>query len=441
MSSPNFSLKRQYAHYAIPSIVAMWVFSIYTMVDGFFVSNYVGNTALSAVNLAMPLVNTTFALAIIFAVGTSTTIGILLGQQNEEKACEVFSLTTVFLLTFAIIIAGAILLNLNGITRVLGAEGETFPLVKEYLFYVIWFTPFFMVSYHFEILVKIDGFPTLATWGVITSALTNIFLDYLFVGVFHMGIKGAAIATGIAQVVSTLVFLFHFLKGPSRLVFKNFSLKLKALMKILPLGLGDFLSEFSTGFIVFLYNRFLLITLGQSAIISYTVVSYLNLLVAMTMVGLTQGMQPLMSYYLGKEDRASCQKLFTYAVVSIGLLSLGAITFTNLFSQGIVNIFIHNNQILEDATVISLRKFTVSFLFLGFNLMLIGFFASIGKAKSAIILSLSRGFVLIYMALQFSYIFLDSSLIWYSSAFSEALALFIGIGFLIKVRNNTISHL
>lgn len=421
------SIKKRFLHFALPSIAAMWVYSLYTMVDGFFVSKFVGNEALSSINIALPFVNTLFALSIIFGVGTSTTIGMLLGRNERERACQVFSFTAVVLLIFSILLVVLIRFNLSTIVSALGAEGEIFSQVMDYLNIILFFIPFFMVSYHFEVLVKIDGFPRLATLGVISSAITNGILDYLFVGVFSMGLKGAAIATGVAQVFSTALFLIHFLRAKGRLVFTPFKFEFSLLRKILPLGVGDFLSEFSTGFIVFLYNRFLLMTLGNQAIVSYTVISYVNLLVAVTMAGLTQGMQPLMSYHYGKKNIQNCKKLFKYALISIGCLSFAAIILTNIFTENIVSLFIRNNEELLNFTIISLRRYSLSFLLLGFNLLLIGFFASIGHARGSILLSLSRGFIVIYLSLILTTKVLPLNLIWYSSLISEGISLIFGL--------------
>ncbi len=421
----GISLKKKYIGYAIPSIVAMWVFSIYTMVDGFFVARYVGNAALSAVNLAMPFVNTLFAFAIIFGIGTSTAVGILLGQERHHRACEIFTFTTSTLLLCALAIVAISLIFINSLVSLLGAEGSMAVAVKNYISIILWFSPFFMISYHFEILVKIDGFPKLATIAVTASAVTNIALDYLFVGVLHMGISGAAVATGIAQILSTVIFSVHFLSHKANLKFRPFPWDFKELAKILPLGIGDLISEFSTGFIVFLHNRFIILMLGTASLVTYTVLSYTNLLIAMTMTGLTQGMQPLMSYYFGRRDSASCKKLLRYALISITGLSIISIILINIFSDTISGLFISEDTRLLAATSLALKKYSLCFIFLGYNLLIIGYFASIGKAKSSILISLCRGFVFIYVILQFLYFINRGEGIWFASAISEFLTFLI----------------
>lgn len=423
-----------YMNYALPSIAAMWVFSIYTMVDGYFVGKYVSEIALASVNVSMPFVNTFFALAIILAVGTSTKAAIYLGEGKRDDAKEIFTFTVIAIIIFSLCLSIISRIFLKDIVQILGAKGDLFPLVKQYLSIILWFVPFFMVSYHFEVLVKIDGFPRLATYGVISAAISNIFLDWLFVAIFHWGIAGAALATGIAQVFSTVIFTIHFLRPKARLKFVRLNDVFttgKQIPSILSLGTGDFLSELSTGFIVFLYNIFLLKYLGENSLVSYTIVSYYTLLISSTMTGLTQGMQPLVSYYHGKHDTDSGKKITHYAIRSVIGLSLFAIFLGIVFPKQICLLFLSSGSYLLDPTIVALRKFAISYLALGANLLFVGLLAAKGQPKKAITLSTLRGFLLVYLGLVVVSGLLPPEYIWYTNTLSEGLSLIIGI-FLVR---------
>lgn len=423
-----------YMNYALPSIAAMWVFSIYTMVDGYFVGKYVSEIALASVNVSMPFVNTFFALAIILAVGTSTKVAIYLGEGKRDDAKEIFTFTVIAIIIFSLCLSIISRIFLKDIVQILGAKGDLFPLVKQYLSIILWFVPFFMVSYHFEVLVKIDGFPRLATYGVISAAISNIFLDWLFVAIFHWGIAGAALATGIAQVFSTVIFTIHFLSPKARLKFVRLNdvfTTAKQIPSILSLGTGDFLSELSTGFIVFLYNIFLLKYLGENSLVSYTIVSYYTLLISSTMTGLTQGMQPLVSYYHGKHDTDSGKKITHYAIRSVIGLSLFAIFLGIVFPKQICLLFLSSGSYLLDPTIVALRKFAISYLALGANLLFVGLLAAKGQPKKAITLSTLRGFLLVYLGLVVVSGLLPPEYIWYTNTLSEGLSLIIGI-FLVR---------
>lgn len=424
------NLITNYLNYALPSIAAMWVFSIYTMVDGYFVGKYVSEIALASVNVAMPFVNTVFALAIILAVGTSTKVAIYLGEGKREEAKKIFTFTVVAIILFALVLSLLSRIFLVDLVEFLGAMGNLYPLVIQYLSIILWFVPFFMVSYHFEVLVKIDGFPRLATYGVTSAAISNMFLDWLFVGVFHWGVEGAALATGIAQVFSTILFTIHFLGPKARLKFVRLNdiwAATKQLPSILSLGTGDFLSELSTGFIVFVYNIFLLKYLGENALVSYTIVSYFTLLIASTMTGLTQGMQPLVSYYHGKHDSESGKKITHYAIRSVIGLSLVAIFAGIVFPKQISLLFLSSDSHLLESTISALRKFSISYLALGANLLFVGLLAAKGQPRKAITLSTLRGFLLVYVGLVVVSGVLPPEYIWYTSTLSEGISLIIGI--------------
>lgn len=412
----------------------MWVFSIYTMVDGFFVSKYVGESSLSAVNLALPFVNTLFAISILFATGTSTLVGIALGEKNYERAEELFNLTVAAELISSVLLSIFCSLFLEEIVYFLGTTTYLFKDVYTYLHIIVWFSPFFILSYHFEVLIKVDGFPKLATLGVVSSAVTNIVLDYLFVGVFDFGIAGAAWATGIAQMFSTLLFLYHFIFGNSKLNFKRTRWSFSTFPKIFSIGFGSFISEFSTGFTIFLYNHYILKILSQKALISYTVVSYINLFVFMTMVGLTQGMQPLVSYYYGKKEQAIYRKFLLFSVVGVAFLSLLFYGGSIFISDPVISLFISANEVsLFRDTKEALFWFAPSFLFIGFNTVISGYFASVGRAKEAFVISVARGFGFIWFALFITSLTKNPKLLWLSAFFSEVTTLLLALAILLPL--------
>lgn len=228
----NMSLGKRFFKYLAPSVVAMWVFSLYTMVDGIFVSKGVGELALAAVNISMPFINFIFAVSLLFSTGASTIIAIYLGKKDIKSANEVFSFNLVSIIILSIIILAITFFNLDRLALFLGATESTIGMVKDYLGIIIFFNGFFIVSYSLEVIIKTDGFPILATVGVIISALTNIILDYLFVIEFGWGVKGAGIATGLSQVFSTIFFLIHFLRKTLLWIFQNLELILRHLEKL-----------------------------------------------------------------------------------------------------------------------------------------------------------------------------------------------------------------
>lgn len=400
----------------------MIIFSLYSMVDGFFVSKYVGVEALSAVNLSMPFINIVFALGIIAAVGSQTMCGVFIGRKNYMKANKIFSFNIKTVTISSIILTVLFYFNMDTIARLLGATEDLGPLVIEYLGHIVYFVPFLMISYNFEVLVKVDGFPRLAVATVITCGLSNVILDYVFVGLMGHGLAGAAVATGISQVISTVVYLIHFTVGKSNLEFVEVKFSFDTLKSIFSLGVGDFVSEVGIAMIVLFYNIFIIKFLGEKSIATFSVVSYVNNLALTCFAGITQGTQPLLSYYYGKKDYDSLKKLFRLATAAIFVTGVVFLVASQLFPERIFRIFLDVDKETLSYSVESLRKFSISFMITGFNVLIAAVCVSFLKPKYSVTINILRSFVTIYLAL-FVLTMLEPTLIWFASALSEAVTL------------------
>lgn len=400
----------------------MIIFSLYSMVDGFFVSKYVGVEALSAVNLSMPFINIVFALGIIAAVGSQTMCGVFIGRKNYMKANKIFSFNIKTVTIFSIILTVLFYFNMDTIARLLGATEDLGPLVIDYLGYIVYFVPFLMISYNFEVMVKVDGFPRLAVATVITCGLSNVILDYVFVGLMGHGLAGAAVATGFSQVISTVVYLIHFTVGKSNLEFVEVKFSFDTLKSIFSLGVGDFVSEVGIAMIVLFYNIFIIKFLGEKSIATFSVISYVNNLALTCFAGITQGTQPLLSYYYGKKDYDSLKKLFRLATAAIFVTGVVFLAASQLFPERIFRIFLDVDKETLSYSVESLRKFSISFMITGFNVLIAAVCVSFLRPKYSVTINILRSFVTIYLAL-FVLTMLEPTLIWFASALSEAVTL------------------
>lgn len=435
----NLSLKKQFFKYLVPSVTAMWIFSLYTMIDGIFVSRGVGETALAAVNIAMPFVNFIFAISMLFSTGASTIISIYIGKNNIKKANEIFSFNLFCMLTISLLITLLCLLNIDRISLFLGATENTFDLVKDYLKIIISFNGFFIISYCLEVLTKADGYPYLAIVGMIISALTNIILDFLFVIILDFGIKGAAYATIISQGVSFIFFLSHFMSKKSKLTLTKFEFKVKYLKRILSIGFPDAITELTSGIVILLFNQTILRYIGESGIVTYSIICYVGTLVIMTMIAITQGMQPLCSYYYGKEEFKTIKKLIKMGLKVVSISSIAIFIICIVFAKEIVYIFIKDSSSpLFTYSISAFRLFSSSFLVLGFNVLVSGYFASIEEAFKATIISISRGLIFISLALfSLSFYFGDTG-IWIATLISELICLLLSSYLLLK-RNKIVT--
>lgn len=425
------SLFKQFLRYLVPSVVAMWVFSLYTIVDGIFVSKGVGELALASVNISMPFINFVFAVSVLFSTGASTIIAMYLGKKDLENANEAFSLNLFTITILAIIITVTSILGLDYLAKVLGGTPDTIGYVKDYLFIISLFNIFFIVSYSLEVIVKADGFPFLATIGVVISAITNIILDYIFVIKLGYGIKGAAVATGIAQVLSTVFFLSHFLRKKSTLRFVKFKFSFNTIKRIISLGFPDCTSELSVGIVTILFNQTLLRLIGQDALISYSVICYVNTLILMTMIGITQGAQPLISFYFGAGEIDKVNHLLKMGIKTVLVTSVVVFVSSILFAGNITGLFINpqETQLFNNTTSV-FKLYSISFLFVGFNLIISGFFVSIEQPLYSSIISLGRSLVLVTISLFLLTKLFGGDAIWITTVVSEFVCLVISLSLL-----------
>lgn len=414
----------------------MWVFSLYTMVDGFFVAHYVSEKALSSVNLALPFVNALFAISILLATGTQTLLGMMKGHNERDKANRTFSFTLSTLAVGSVFFAVSAFLCIRPIMSVLGAVGEYRDLVYRYLSVIIVFSPFFMLSYNLEILVKVDGFPKLSVLGVTVSCLTNIGLDYLFIKEMGMGVAGAALATGIAQMSASLLFLGHFLKRRGTFRFVPFKPQFKIYKRIIWIGMGAFLSELSGAFLVLVYNRVLIHTLGYSAISAFTVINYVSLMVLSTILGVTQGIAPLCSYYYGKNEPHNYRHLLKMAIFLSFAINLLAYLVIVMFPQAIFGLFIKTEALSLVQMNLALRRFALGYIFLSASMIISGYFASLGLGKKATVIAFFQGFISVVFGLAIATHLPRTQDIWFAYPIGHTLTFIVALTIFIRTRIN-----
>lgn len=433
--------KKQFFKSVIPSVVSMLVFNLYTMVDGIYVARFVGEHALSAVNISMPYVNFIFAFSILFSVGTSTVVAIFRGENNMKSANETFTRNTIFLTVCALIITLLALVFQNELALFLGASEVTLPYVHDYLGVLIWFTFFFIVSYSMEVLVKTDGFPKLATAAVSVGAVTNIVMDYVLVVHVGMGIRGAAIATGLSQVLTFTVFTIHFLGKRGTIHWCKTTMDLSVYKRIIPIGTADFITELSAGTIIFLFNHAILKHIGDNGVVTYTVITYIYNIVMMTFTGISQGMQPLVSFYRGRREENTCRLFLRYALYSTFAMSMLALAICLFMTPALVSIFIDASRAeLFTYTVHAFRIYSLCYLVIGYNIVCSGYFAAVEKSGYSFAISLLRGFVLIAASIWIMGELFQGEGIWYATLVCESSTLVVSIWCMLRSQKKAQIH-
>lgn len=418
------SLKGDFFRFIIPSIIAQWVFSLYTMVDGIFVARGVSEVALTAVNISMPFSVGLFSISILFAIGNSTIVAIYLGKGEKEKANQAFTQNIIVLCVLSVIITALVLAFLEPFARFLGATDNILPYAMDYIGTIAPFALAYILSYSFETLIKTDGYPKLATIYVTCGALMNCVLDYLMVMVWEWGVKGAALATGISQASVIVLYLWHFLGPKGTIRFSKFRFQVSLIWRQIRNGMSSGVTEFSSGIIIFFFNQAILRFIGEEALVSYTIISYVNTIVVMSMAGIAQGAQPLISYYYGKGEPEKCRRLLKYGIISAAVGSVAATIGCYLGAGGIVGLFLGKDEAaLAAYSVRVFRIFILSFLLAGFNVVIGGYFTSVERAGFATAISLTRSLVALVGGLALLTALFGGEGIWWAPLLAEGICL------------------
>ena len=428
------SLLSNFIRFSTATIASLMVFSLYSIVDGLFVARGVGEYAMSAVNLAVPFMNAMFSIALLFAVGTSTIIAIYLGEGKGENANSLFTQNAVLLLVLGVVMSILVIVFLEPFALLLGAEEMTLPYVKDYLLGLAPFAFCFMVSYNMEILVKTDGHPRVALLTVITGCLANCVLDYVAIFILDWGIFGAAVATGVSQLLTVVLYLRHFMSKRSTFHFTRFRFDFSIYRRLLPIGVSDSLTELCNGVMIFLFNHTILRCIGERGLVSYTIIAYANTLIINTTMGISQGAQPLISFHYGRKDEDSCRKLLKYGLISAAAVSIGCFVVLWIFAPQLTQAFLGLEDLaLNDYTVDAFRRYGVSYLLLGFNVFIGGYLTARERPRGAIAISTGRGLIVQAMALLALAAALGGDAIWFAPVISEVLVLVLSLVRLRKV--------
>ncbi|WP_435308476.1 MATE family efflux transporter [Sebaldella termitidis] len=391
----NGSMSREFIKFVIPAIISMVVTSMYSIIDGIFVGRGVGENALAAVNIAYPLIMLHIALAMLVAIGGANAFSINKGRGDIKNANRIFLQSMILIVGISAVLNVLILVFPTQVSRLLGADDMLLPYVRDYIKWVALFAVIYMPGLALSIFIRNDGAPKREMTGTLIGAVTNIVLDYLFIMVFDMGVSGAAIATGIGQLVSTFIFMTHFTKKNRLLKIEKVKFYIDDIKYIFINGSPSFLMEFSQAAVAFSFNIVLLSRIGALGVSAYSIVMYICSIFNMILIGLVQGIQPIMSFNYGKGNRENIQKVYKMAVRTSLCLTVIVYIAVFIFGKALSDIFIRNNAQVTNMALNMMRYYFLAFFPIGISLINILYFQIIRHEKWAVFLSFIRciGFV------------------------------------------------
>ena len=317
------------------------------------------------------------------------------------------------------------------IIHFLGGNGELYPFVKDYLSVIILFCVCYMTGYALEIYIKVDGNPVYPTICVIIGGVVNLFLDWLFVVIFHWGIKGAAFATGISQVTTTSLLFYYIFFKTNRVKFTKIKYSIFNLFKIMKVGFAEFLAEISIGISTFTFNLVILKELGDRGVSSFGIIGYISSIITMTMIGFNQGVQPVLSFNLGAKENKKIIKIIKLSFLILGGLGLFFYILINLFSFEIVSVFLNDIQDIK-LTQQALVLYSFAYIICGYNIFTAGYFTAMNQVKISTIITMLRGVILLVVFIFVLPKFLGAKGIWLTVFFTEMVTLLFSYFFMKK---------
>ena len=388
----NNSKGRELIRYVIPSMGTMVFNALYVVVDGIFVGKGVGDLALAAVNMAMPVLGVLMAIAVMLIMGGATISAVSMGRGNKERANAVFSNCVLVAGILSIIFSGAALFYSEGLAALCGAEGELKTLTAAYMQSYLGFGFFFTMSYLLAAFVRNDGNPTLAFFGMAAGTISNIFLDWLFIYPLGMGILGAGLASGLGTVLSFCILLTHFIfkRGELRLARPKFNLSLTG--ETLKRGFPEFVTSMWNPVMTYCYNSIALKTYGEDGVSAFSMVGYLLYVQVALSSGIAQGVQPLISRRFGEENHTEERYFFHIGLIINLAVSILIYGLTLLFGMTAYRIF------SNDGSLIALAYHATVYIGIGMiisaiNISYSGYFLATQRTKQAVIVAVFRAFI------------------------------------------------
>jgi len=363
----------------MPSLLGLIAMTSGSLVDGMFIGNYEGVTALAAVNLIIPITTLLFGVSMMISIGGAVRGGKYLGEKNITAASAIFSKTLMFMLVYGLIVIALGLVFETQIFASLGADKTLFPVMSEYYQIIFPFLFFQFIVIQIYFFIRLDGFPNLAAMALAVGAVANISLDYLFIAIYDWGLAGAALATGLSQVMSLMVMLFYFVQPQRNITFgvrqKNWQEVFQAAYN----GISEFINEVSGALIGFIFNWMLIQRAGVTGVAAITLVNYLLFVGFMAYFAISDSIQVIISQNFGARNPQRIRAFLRAAGFMIVAVSAAIISLLLAGSESLIGLFIDVER--DNETLALALKFVTYvwpvFIFAGFTMLISGYLTAV----------------------------------------------------------------
>lgn len=420
--------------FALPTMVMMIFMSLYSIVDGIFISRLLGTKALSASNIVYPVISIVFAVGIMLSTGGSALIAKKLGEGKEQEARENFSFLVLISFLFGVVILCLGNIFIEPIVRALGATDVLLPYCVDYLSVSLLLAPAAMLQMMFQTFFVTAGKPLIGLILTISGGIANMVLDYLFMGPFNMGISGAALATGIGELIPAVIGLFYFLFTRHSLYLTKPVFRFHVLTESCFNGSSEMVTNLSTAVVTYLFNVTMLKFLGEPGVAAITIVLYGQFLFNALYMGFSMGVAPVISYNHGSQNFSLLKRIFK---ICIGFISVSSILITGIAlvsSPVIVEIFTPVGTATYDIAKTGFFLFSINYIFAGINIYSSSMFTAFSDGKVSALISFVRTFVLIVLNILLLPYLIGVNGVWLAVPAAEFMTLFLSVYFFYKKR-------
>ena len=432
--SDHFSYSKL-LRFTLPSMVMMVFTSIYGVVDGIFVSNFVGKTPFAAINLIMPLLMFLGIVGFMFGSGGSALIAKTIGEGNNERANRIFSMLVVVGILSGIVLGVLGYLLVKPVAIMLGATGKLLNDSVVYGQIVLVALPFFSLQNMFQSLFVTAERPMMGLLVTVISGVLNIILDIVFILLFDWGLMGAAFATVLSQVVGGVIPVFYFaFPNTSLLCIVKPLFDFKALWQTTLNGMSEFFSTVSMTVVSALYNYQLMKYIGEDGVAAYGVIMYITFIFFTLFIGFSMGSAPIVSYNYGARNDEELKNVFLKSVHIIALISAGLVIVTQFLARPLALLFAGYDSDLLELTVMAFRIYSISFLLAGFNGYVSSFFTALNNGVVSAVLATARTLVFETFAVLVLPLVFGMDGIWFAVILAEIMALVLSLLMLRKYR-------
>lgn len=387
---------KQFIRYVSANIISMLGLSFYILIDTYFISKGMGAIGLTALNLALPLYDVINGCGLMLGIGCAAQFITFKIRRDHKQSRGVFLHALFLWLIFSLVFVNIGFFFSQSIAEFMGADKDTLEMTGIYLKYILLFSPAFMLNNILSSLAKNDKAPRLAMIATLSGALFNCIFDYIFIFPLKMGMLGAVLATGFAPIVGILILLPRILKKKKDFSLKDLCLSPSLIRGIFRLGTSSFITEFSNGFIMLIFNFLILSISNNLGVAAYGIIANIYLVVLALFTGIAQGAQPLFSTCQAKEDKKGLRNILKYSLVTCLFFAFLIYAICLSFRQPLVAAFNQENTpLLQNLAELGITLYFLAIPFMGMNMILAMYFVSLEKAFFSQLITLLRGIVLV----------------------------------------------